>query len=245
MTERKQSPLFELPWSSGKLRTSKKARRQPQGTIRDSPEYTPLLSVWEGEDSELLERMLCLYPRKRPRRILDATINGGRFWRGSSRAIIGIDIDRRYLPTIVADNIRMPFSDRAFDVVVYDPPHIPDQGKDRTKDFNIRFGLGQRASKENGYTFAHLYPPFLREAYRILKPEGILLAKITDYVHDHEYKWAHVDFILAAQEVRFQPCDCIVKVRKGPIIDPKWKVAHHTRRQHCYWLVLRKSDKCE
>jgi hypothetical protein len=28
-------------------------------------------------------------------------------------------------------------------------------------------------------------------------------------------------------------------------VDPRWKKAHHARRHHCYWLVLRKSDKCE
>jgi hypothetical protein len=43
----------------------------------------------------------------------------------------------------------------------------------------------------------------------------------------------------------FCACDCIIKVRKGPIVDPKWTTAHHSRRQHCYWLVFRKSDKCE
>ena len=49
----------------------------------------------------------------------------------------------------------------------------------------------------------------------------------------------------AAQEAGFTACDCIVKTRKGPIVDPKWRVAHHSRRQHCYWLVFRKSAKCE
>ena len=34
----------------------------------------------------------------------------------------------------------MPFADESFDVVVYDPPHIPNHGLDRTKDFNRRFG---------------------------------------------------------------------------------------------------------
>lgn len=237
----KQKPLFRIspPPSKGK-REPVKEPNKPQST-----EYAPLPSVWEGEDLELLEAMLSFYPRKRPQRILDATVNGGRFWRGSSRPVIGIDIESCHNPTIVADNTLMPFRDAAFHVVVYDPPHIPNQGKDRTKDFNLRFGLGLRSSKENGYTFSHLYPAFLREAYRVLKQEGLLLAKITDYVHDHEYKWAHVDFIQAAREAGFQPCDCIVKVRKGPIIDPKWKIAHHTRRQHCYWLVLRKSSECE
>lgn len=207
--------------------------------------YDPIPSVWDGDDAELLERMLQLYPRTRPKRILDATVNGGRFWRDSQHHIIGVDIEPSHKPSIVADNNQMPFRDRAFDVVVYDPPHIPNQGKDRQKDFNTRFGLGARSPKEQGYTFTHTFPPFLKEAFRVLKAEGILLAKITDYVHHHRYQWAHVELVQAARNAGFQPCDCIIKVRKGPIIDPKWKVAHHSRRQHCYWLVFRKSSKCE
>lgn len=209
------------------------------------PQYTPLGSVWEGSDADLLERLLSFYPRKSPERILDATVNGGRFWRGSQRPVVGMDIEAKHRPMVVADNTRMPFPQGSFDVVVYDPPHIPNQGKDKSKDFNTRFGLVVRSSKENGYSFSHTYPPFLREAYHVLKPEGILLCKITDYVHDHQYQWAHVDFVQAAGAAGFRPCDCIIKIRKGPIIDPKWKVAHHSRRQHCYWLIFRKSDSCE
>lgn len=210
-----------------------------------SEKYKPLPSVWDGEDAELIERMLTFYPHKRPKQILDATVNGGRFWRGTKRKIVGLDIARLHRPSVIGDNTQMPFADCRFDVVVYDPPHVPNQGKDKQKDFHIRFGLGQRSPKENGYSFSHLYPPFVREAHRVLKPDGILLSKITDYVHDHQYQWAHVDLIQAATGVGFRACDCIIKIRKGPIIDPKWKVAHHTRRQHCYWLVFRKSQKCE
>ncbi len=209
------------------------------------PKYEPLPSVWAGEDAELIERLLAFYPRKRPERILDATMNGGRFWRGTRRKIVGLDIEHSHGPSIVGDNTTMPFVAKSFDVIVYDPPHIPNQGKDKQKDFNTRFGLGLRSPKEHGYTFSHLFPPFVQEARRVLKPEGILLCKITDYVHDHQYQWAHVELIQAATAVGFRACDCIVKIRKGPIIDPKWKVAHHSRRQHCYWLVFRKSDKCE
>ncbi|MGO9130520.1 MAG: hypothetical protein ACLQIS_12390 [Bryobacteraceae bacterium] len=176
---------------------------------------------------------------------MDATVNGGRFWHGSARPVIGMDIQPHYGPEVVADNCQMPFRDEAFDVVVYDPPHIPNQGKDNQKDFNVRFGLVQKSSKETGYSFSHTYPPFAREAYRVLRPEGVLFCKIADYVHNHRYQWAHVDLIQAAAAVGFQPCDCIIKVRKGPIIDPKWNIAHHSRRQHCYWLVFRKSQKCE
>jgi hypothetical protein len=213
--------------------------------VEEARSYEPLGSVWYGEDADLLDQLLNAYPRRRPKRILDATLNGGRFWRGSERAVIGLDLEATHIPTVVGDNTAMPFRDKVFEVVVYDPPHIPNQGRDKQKDFNTRFGLGPKSSKEHGYTFTHTYPPFLREAWRVLRIEGVLLCKITDYVHNHRYQWAHVDLIDAARTVGFIACDCIVKVRKGPIVDPKWKVAHHTRRQHCYWLVFRKSGKCE
>jgi SAM-dependent methyltransferase len=207
--------------------------------------YKPLTSIWDGTDAELLELMLDFYPRSRPERILDATVNAGRFWAGSERAVIGLDIDPKFRPDIIADNRRQPFRDSCFDVVVYDPPHIPNQGADRSKDFNTRFGLVLKSSAENGYNFTHLYPPFLREAFRVLEPDGVLFCKIADYVHNHRYQWAHVEVVRAAVDAGFCPCDCIVKIRKNPILDPKWKTAHHARRQHCYWLVFRKSNKCE
>ncbi len=207
--------------------------------------YRPLPSVWEGDDAVLLEQMLSFYPRHEPERILDATVGGWRFWKNSSRPVVGMDMRVRNRPSVVGDNTSMPFRASSFDVVVYDPPHVPNQGKDKLKDFTDRFGLGVRSTKENGYSFAHTFPPFLKEAYEILKPDGVLFGKVTDYVHDHRYQWAHVDLIKAAEVVGFVACDCIIKVRKGPIVDPKWKTAHHSRRQHAYWLVFRKSRDCE
>jgi SAM-dependent methyltransferase len=208
-------------------------------------EYQPLASVWFGTDAELLEQMLAFYPRKRPELILDATVNGGRFWEGSKRKVLGMDIDARHCPDVVADNRHMPFPDACFDVVVYDPPHVPNQGKDQSKDFKNRFGLVLKSSAKTGYNFSHLYPPFVAEAYRVLKPEGLLLCKIADYVHGHRFQWAHLELLKAAVAVGFCACDCIVKVRKGPIRSPRWQKAHHARRHHCYWLVFRKSNKCE
>jgi SAM-dependent methyltransferase len=207
--------------------------------------YKPLPSIWSGEDAELLERMLCFYPRRRPKRIVDVTVNLGRFWRGSKRRVLGMDIEPRYRPHVVGDNMEMPFRNGTIDVVVYDPPHVPNQGKDRQKDFTTRFGLGMKSAVENGHNFSHLYRGVVKEAYRVLAPEGILLCKIADYVHNHRLQWAHVEMIAAATNVGLRPCDCIVKIRKRPIVDPKWKLAHHARRHHCYWLVFRKSEKCE
>lgn len=202
--------------------------------------YQPLPSVWNGSDADLLEMMLEFYPAERPRKILDATINSGRFWKGSTRPVTGMDIDPKFAPDIVADNRKMPVKSNSFDVVVYDPPHVPNQGKDRSKDFNTRFGLVVKSLPDGGYNLNHLYKPFSDEAYRVLRPQGFLFCKIADYIHDHKYQWAHAEFIQAAVASGFCAFDCIIKVRKSPITDPKWKTAYHSRRHHCYWLIFRK-----
>ena len=207
--------------------------------------YEPLPSVWEGEDAELLEKMLEFYPKCEPQTLLDATANSRRFWRDSARPVLAMDIEQRYRPDVLGTSLCIPFKSLVFDVVVYDPPHIPNQGRDKQKDFGIRFGLGSKSSSDTNYNFSHTFPPFVEEAYRVLKDQGVLFCKITDYIHNHRFQWAHIELIQAATTAGFHACDCIVKVRKGPIIDTRWKVAHHARKHHCYWLVFRKSDRCE
>jgi SAM-dependent methyltransferase len=230
------------------------ARRQAKPRVKPLPDpqadcggetYQPITSIWNGTDGELLEKLLEFYPRRPPKLILDATVNAGRFWAGNRGAVVGLDINDQFRPDVVADNRRMPFKNGAFDAVIYDPPHVPNQGGDRSKDFNTRFGLVLKSSADNGYNLTHLYPPFAREAFRVLIPEGVLFCKIADYVHNHRYQWAHVAFLEAAVDSGFCACDCIIKVRSGPIVDPRWRTAHHARRRHCYWLVFRKSHKCE
>src|SRR5258706_10416984 len=112
-------------------------------------QYKPLPSVWDGEDAELIELMLAFYPRNRPKRILDATVNGGRFWRGSKRKIVGFDIAQTHRPSGVGSKNQNPFAKRRFYVVVYDPPHLPKQGEDDQKKFTVRFLRGGRSPKEH------------------------------------------------------------------------------------------------
>ena len=151
----------EVPVKKGKGRKQEKAPQLfPDDTAgaTDAARYEVLPSVWYGDDPPLLERMLSFYPRKPPQRILDATVNKGRFWVGSSRPVVGMDIDPRHEPDVVGDCTDMPFADRSFDVVVYDPPHVPNQGRDKAKDFTTRFGLGGKSSAANGYNFSHRGP---------------------------------------------------------------------------------------
>lgn len=112
--------------------------------------YSPISSVWQGSDVELLEAMLRFYPTVPPRPILDATYNTGRMWKGSPRQVVSMDKDPRYKPMIVADNREMKgVPSSHFGVVVYDPPHVGPQGRDKSrKRFDVDFGATQKPHQE-------------------------------------------------------------------------------------------------
>lgn len=211
--------------------------------------YRPLSSVWEGADGPLLDLMLDFYPVIPPAPILDATYNQGRIWRGSTAGadVVSMDIDPRCNPDIVADNRQMPgVANESYAVVVYDPPHVGPQGRDKSrKRFDVDFGATAECGKAQGWTLSYLYPPFLEQAMRVLMPEGLLLAKITDMVNNHRSKWPHCDFMRMAAEAGFTVSDLIVKVRPGPMRSSRWRRAYHARKRHCFWIVCRKSDRCE
>jgi hypothetical protein len=75
--------------------------------VSTAPTYEPISSVWEGSDGELLEAMFSFYAVIPVEPILDATYNAGRFWKGSTRDVVSMDIDPQYKTAIVGDNRKM------------------------------------------------------------------------------------------------------------------------------------------
>ena len=209
--------------------------------------YKPLSSVWEGTDSALLNAILKFYPVIPVQPILDATYNQGRMWKGTKWEIDSMDIDPQHNPKWLRDNRNMHgVPDSHYGVVVFDPPHVGPQARDKSKKrFDVDFGATIECGKEQNWNLSYYYPDFLKEAKRVLKPEGLLLAKITDMVNNHRSKWPHADFINMASNAGFTVCDLIVKVRKGPMMSDRWKLAHHARKRHCFWIICRNGDKCE
>ncbi len=200
-----------------------------------------LESVWLGRDAELLDAMLDFYAPE-AERVVDVCCNARRMWRGSRWAprVTYYDRDPACRPHLVADWARLPDGDATVDVLVYDPPHLPNDGM--RSDFVGDFGL---ASGPKGDNASSLYPPFLREAARVLAPDGVVLAKIKDYVHNHRRQWCLEDFNACARAAGLTPCDLVIKRRPaGAMVSSRWKVRHHVPNVHCYWVVLRKGA-CE
>lgn len=211
-------------------------------------------SVLLGRDHEALAILLELHAVESPR-ILDATHNSGKMWRNCShQPSHTMDIDPTHEPDTVGDFRAMPFGVEAFDVVVFDPPHLPtaiasDGSSEHPNVVKWRANYGLSAHDGRGRTGDHVadqFAPFLAEAERVLSPEGIVICKLADLVHNHRYQWQLVDYVVAVRESGLTPCDLLIKrdPAGGNLKSSKWKNVRHLRRVHAYFIVARKG-RCE
>jgi len=202
-----------------------------------------------ARDSDVLPVLLTMHAATRSPRILDVTCNQGVMWRGLPYAVTRLDCDRTVGPHLVGDFRALPFRDAAFDVLVFDPPHLPADGHSTTKaSWNDAYGLtAARGVGRDGANVSGLFAPFLAEAARVLVPDGIVLAKIADLTHNHRYQWQHVDFINAVRAGGMTACDMVVKgdPQGGHLQSSLWRQIKHLRKSHCYWIVVRNSRHCE
>ncbi|HEV2380977.1 MAG TPA: hypothetical protein VG206_14445 [Terriglobia bacterium] len=155
--------MAELGRNGGKSGMSDKNSEIVAANGNGASSYQPISSVWQGSDGDLLEAMFRFYATIPPEPILDATYNAGRFWKDSQRRVVSMDIDPQYTPMIVGDNRKMDGVPAAkFGVVVYDPPHVGPQGRDKSrKRFDVDFGATMECGKVQNWNLSYLYlPPF-------------------------------------------------------------------------------------
>jgi hypothetical protein len=191
---------------------------------------------------DFLAELIAFYCPLEAPQILDATVNKGRIWGDNPRyKYIGMDINPKVDPAVLADNTAMPFANESFDIIVYDPPHTGDQGASKT-EFAFKYGTGVTSKNTDGKwgSLAHTYPPFLAEAKRVLRNEGLLLVKLIDYTHSAKFQFATAEFWYAAKEFGFELQGLNILPRNGVITDSKWKKAYHPRQNHCTWMTFKK-----
>lgn len=210
-----------------------------------------------GTDPDALEVLLRLHGAGPD--ILDCTFNSGKMWRGIFERYRpkSMDIDPAHGTDFVADFRKMSevVGLSQYDVLVFDPPHLPHaiatngcSQQEELVNWRATYGLNNIGDvHRSADSVSAMFAPFFREAAKVLRPDGVVFCKITDMVHNHRYQWQHVDLILAAREVGMTPCDMLVKIDPcgGNLKSGRWENVHHLRRNHCFWIVVRNSHRCE
>jgi hypothetical protein len=82
-----------------------------------------------------------------------------------------------------------------------------------------------------------------KEAYRILRPEGILIVKCQDEVSANTQRLTHVEIIHEYERIGYYTKDLFVVVRPNRPAVSRTKGQVHARKNHSYFLVFVKTRR--
>lgn len=196
----------------------------------------PILSARVGDNAASFADVARLY-LKASDLVLDTTYGYGRFWRQVDplpRRVVRMD--RFATWDIVADYRCLPFAAETFNAVVYDPPYKNGTSHDMNEDQD---GYANNLRPERGVKAVNaMYEVSVSEAWRVLKPGGVLICKGMDQVESARTNWfLHSPAMLPSE--RWEPLDLFVVVRRGrPTMRHPYQI--HARKAHSYFVVLRK-----
>lgn len=174
----------------------------------------------------------------------DPTYSTGAFYNGTDvePPALRFDIKPQAEGVVEADARHLPLEDSSISCMMLDPPFLATKGRSLTE------GNGNRINRRFGVypdekSLHQCYADMLREAYRILKPGGILIFKCQDKVSSGKQYLSHVFIINTAVATGFYPKDLFVLLTKNRLVaDWQMRNQQHARKWHCYFVVFQKRD---
>jgi hypothetical protein len=179
----------------------------------------PLRRYMAATPAEIIAAMLAaLFPDAAT--AVDLTPGRGRFWNGTAHVAVTFS---------TWDFRALPFGDGAFDVAVFDPPHLADGGA--TGIMARRFGTYKAAELEAAIRAG------CREAMRV----GCLgcIVKVCDHVHGQRFQWM-TGWVTAELGT---PFDVVHQVRPGNLEDGKWRNVLSARSNGAVYSAFRHGDQ--
>lgn len=253
--------LFECLANGNASATAESGLRRVAG---GNPTTDLVFSAQIGDNPDLFARILQLHVPKRAT-IADVTFGQGTFWkdvRAGDYNLLASDIDAKSghgifpsHPIEVKTGIdcrNLPYGNGTLDAVVLDPPYM--EGLYRAVTSHLA-GSGTHASFRHAYSngkpteekgpkwhdaVVDMYIKSGREAYRVLKRDGILIVKCQDEVSANKQRLTHVEIITAYESLGFYTKDLFVLMRMNRAGVSRLKKQEHARKNHSYFLVFQK-----
>jgi hypothetical protein len=161
---------------------------------------------------------------------LDVTYGKGNFWDGTAHVeVTGLDGNPKRARHVVGDFHALPFGPDAFDVVVFDPPHLSDGGK--TSIMRAQYTTYETADEARASIMRGC-----REAWRVARLE--IIVKVQD--HHHGRRFVRLSDWVRAAVPMAQYDELLAPNEHRKVIDPKWKQPQLSiYRDHSTYLVFR------
>lgn len=197
------------------------------------------------DQSEIIKWILKLHTKSQ---IIDCdpTYSKGNFYKntGIEPPKYKFDINPQTEDTIQADARSLPLDSESIDVLMFDPPFLATTGKSITADednnyINKRFGVFPSEPELHKF-----YIDAMKEFYRVLKKDGILIFKCQDKISSSKQYLSHIFIVNEAIKLGYYPKDLFVLLAKNRIVaDWQLKNQKNARKFHSYFLVFQKCDK--
>jgi hypothetical protein len=220
-------------------------RRSPDGVTTSKLIHTAHV----GTNEELFPLILDLHVP--PGSIVaDVTYGKGIFWKNVPKGkytLLATDIE------MGIDCRSLPYENGTIDCVVLDPPYMEGlyrrslthmAGSGTYAAFRSTYSNGQPTVEGPKYHDAvlDLYFKAGKEAYRVLRRNGILIVKCQDEVSANTQHLTHVEIIVYYQSLGFYAKDLFVLVRPNRPAVSRIKKQEHARKNHSYFLIFVKTD---
>jgi len=172
----------------------------------------------------------------------DLTYGNGAFWKGRETPKYCFDITPLHEGVLQADSQSLPLGNETLKNCVFDPPFLTYVKNGR--GHNEKFAMGARFG--GYYRYDELedhYQGTLSEAFRVLKPGGVMVFKCQDIIHNHKMHATHVNTCNWAAQEGFRLLDLFILPAKSRMPGPQKGQQRHARVFHSYFLVFVKPGK--
>ena len=204
-----------------------------------------LISSISYDQIEIIENILKLHTKDNTIDC-DPTYSKGNFYKNGKikEPKYKFDINPQTEDTIKADARSLPLDDNSVNCVMFDPPFLATTGKSITANDNNNFINKRFSVFPNEKELHQFYIDSMKEFYRILKDDGILIFKCQDKISSSKQYLSHVFIINEAIKIGYYPKDMFILLAKTRIV-ADWQVKNqkNARKFHSYFLVFQKCNK--
>jgi hypothetical protein len=222
-------------------RAKKSCRKSPAGISTNQLVFT----AYQGTNDDVFPHVISLYVAPGST-VADVTYGKGVFWKRVPEGAY------RLLATDLKSGVdcrSLPYGDASIDCVVFDPPYMHTPGGTAHVNHQNYESYYRNNSAENGSgkkyheAVLDLYFKAAVEAHRVLKSEGIYIVKCGDEVCANQQRLTHVELIAELTQKGFIIEDLFVLLRNNRPGVSRVIRQVHARKNHSYFLVLRKSNR--